>query len=96
MTGVLRPFQKLAVVYYHVRMKFLNLIIHSCSYFKQYVIYIIASIYPEVIVGHNGLRSNSRAYLCIIYEKTKWQIPLRPSLGKHNIQAKEVYYVFTS
>ena len=79
-----------------MHMKFLNLIIHSCSYFKQYLIYIIASIYPEVIVGHIGLRSNSRAYVCIIYEKTKWQIPLRRSLGKPNIQAKEVYYVFTS
>ena len=55
-----------------MHMKFLNLIIHSYSYFKQYLIYIIASIYPEVIVGHIGLRSNSRAYVCIIYEKTKW------------------------
>ena len=31
------------------------------------------------------------AHVCIIYEKTKGQIPLRPSLGKHKIQAKEVY-----
>ena len=28
----------------------------------------------------------------IIYEKTKGQIPPRPSLGKQNIQAKEVYW----
>ena len=32
-----------------------------------------------------------RAYVRIRYEKTKGQIPLRPSLGKQNIQAKEVY-----
>ena len=30
-------------------------------------------------------------YLCIIYEKTKDQVPLGPLLGKQNIQAKEVY-----
>ena len=31
----------------------------------------------------------SRAHVRIIYEKTKVQIPLRPSLGKQNIHAKE-------
>ena len=33
----------------------------------------------------------SRANVRIIYEKTKRQIPLRPSLGEQSIQAKEVY-----
>ena len=37
--------------------------------------------------------SNSRAYLRIIYEKTKGQVPLGPSIGKENIQAKEVYSI---
>ena len=30
-------------------------------------------------------------YVRIIHEKTKGQISLRPSLGKHNTQPKEVY-----
>ena len=34
--------------------------------------------------------SYSCAYLLIIYEKTKDQVPLGPLLGKQNIQAKEV------
>ena len=33
----------------------------------------------------------SLAYVRIIYEKTKVQVPLGPLLGKENIQAKEVY-----
>ena len=33
------------------------------------------------------------AYVRLLYEKTKGQIPLRPSFGKQNIQSKEVYYV---
>ena len=35
----------------------------------------------------------SRAYLRIIYEKTKGQVPLGPLLGKQNIQAEEVYCI---
>ena len=35
----------------------------------------------------------SRAYVRIIYEKTKGQVSLGPLLGKQNIQAKEVYWV---
>ena len=31
----------------------------------------------------------SRAYLCIIYEKTNGQVPLGPLLGKQNIQASK-------
>ena len=40
----------------------------------------------------------SRAYVRIVYKKTKGQIPLGPFLGKQNIQAKEVYssYVIIS
>ena len=38
------------------------------------------------------ISSYSRAYLRIIYEKTKGQVPLEPLLGKQNIQAEEVYY----
>ena len=34
----------------------------------------------------------SQAYVHIIYEKTKAQVPLGPLLGKQNIQAKEFYY----
>ena len=34
----------------------------------------------------------SHAYVHIIYDKTKGQVPLGPLLGKQNIQAKEVYY----
>ena len=33
-----------------------------------------------------------RAYLRIIFEKTKSQVPLGPLLGKQNIPAKEVYW----
>ena len=36
--------------------------------------------------------SFSRDYLCMIYEKTKGQVPVGPLLGKQNIQAKEVYW----
>ena len=38
----------------------------------------------------------SYAHVCIIYEKTKRQVPLEPLLGKQNIQAKEVYYSETA
>ena len=31
------------------------------------------------------------AYVCIIYEKTKGQVPLGPLLGKQSIKAQEVY-----
>ena len=34
----------------------------------------------------------SHAYVHIIYEKTKGQVPLWPLLRKQNIQAKEIYY----
>ena len=37
------------------------------------------------------ISSYSRAYLVIIYKKTKGQVPLGPLLGKQNVQAKEVY-----
>ena len=37
------------------------------------------------------ISSYSRAYVCIIYDKTKGQIPLGKQLGKQKIQAKEVY-----
>jgi len=36
--------------------------------------------------------SYSRAYLRIIYEKTKGQVPLGPLLRKQKITAKEVYW----
>ena len=36
--------------------------------------------------------SYSRAYLRVIYEKTKGQVPPGPLLGKQNIHAKDVYY----
>ena len=35
--------------------------------------------------------SYSRAYLCVMYEKTKGKVPLGPLFGKQNIQAKEAY-----
>ena len=35
--------------------------------------------------------SYSSAYVCIIYEKTKGQVPLGPLLGKQNKHSKEVY-----
>ena len=38
------------------------------------------------------LTSYSRAYVRIIYEQTKGKNPLRTSLGRQNIQVKEVYY----
>ena len=38
------------------------------------------------------MSSYSRAYVRIIYEKTKGQVPLGPLLGEQNIQAKEVYW----
>ena len=42
--------------------------------------------------------SYSLAYIRIISEKTKGDIQVRPSLGKHNLQTKEVccslYYQF--
>ena len=34
----------------------------------------------------------SRAYLRIIYEETKGQVPLGPLMRKQNLQAKEVYW----
>ena len=37
------------------------------------------------------ISSHSLANVCIIYEKTKGQVPLGPLLGKQNMQAKEVY-----
>ena len=37
------------------------------------------------------ISSYSRAYLVIIYKKTKGQVPLGPLLGKQNVQSKEVY-----
>ena len=37
------------------------------------------------------ISSYARAYVRMIYENTKGQIALRPSLRKQNIQAKEVY-----
>ena len=37
------------------------------------------------------ISSYSHAYLRIISEKTMDQVPLRPILGKQNIQAKEIY-----
>ena len=37
------------------------------------------------------ISSYSRAYLVIIYKKTKGQVPLGPLLGKQNVQANEVY-----
>ena len=55
--------------------------------------------FPQYRSGDNTLRncsfqilSNSSAYLRIICEKTKSQVPLGPLLRKQNIQAKEVYY----
>ena len=36
---------------------------------------------------------NSRAYLRIIYEEIKGQVPVGPLLGKQNIQVKEVYWL---
>ena len=38
-----------------------------------------------------GTQGNSHAYVRIIYERTKGQVPLGPLLGKQNLQAKEVY-----
>ena len=46
-------------------------------------------------IGSSQYRSTSsysRDYLCMIYEKTKDQVPLGPLLGKQNVQAKEVYW----
>ena len=37
------------------------------------------------------ISSHSLANVCIIYEKTKGQVPLGPLSGKQNMQAKEVY-----
>jgi len=37
------------------------------------------------------ISSYSRANVRIIYDKTKGQIPLRPSLGEQSIQTKDVY-----
>ena len=37
------------------------------------------------------IASYSRAYIDIIYEKKKSQVPLGPLLEKQNIKAKEVY-----
>ena len=38
------------------------------------------------------ISSCSLAYLPVIYEKTKGQVPLGALLGKQNIQAKDAYY----
>ena len=38
------------------------------------------------------IRPYSRAYLRIIYEETKGQVPLGPLMRKQNLQAKEVYW----
>ena len=38
------------------------------------------------------MSSYSRAYVRIIYEKTKGQVPLGTLFGNQNIQAKEVYW----
>ena len=56
------------------------------------------STFPHVIVLQRTVSFKfclhlHTAYVRIIYEKTKGQIPLRPSLGKQNIQAIEVYHI---
>ena len=50
---ILKPFKKLAVVYYRCKnwrrsREFLNLIIHSCSFFKQY----LSFLHPWVFCFH--------------------------------------------
>ena len=59
---------------------------------------LLSSIFPHVIVLQRTVSfkfclHSHTVYVCIIYEKTKGQIPLRPSLGKQNIQALEVYHI---
>ena len=39
------------------------------------------------------ISSYSRAYVRIIYKKTKDRVPLEPLLGKQNMRAKEVHFV---
>ena len=46
---------------------------------------------PELQVRHSNHSATLPRPVCIIYEKTKGQVPLVPLLEKHNIQAKEVY-----
>ena len=66
--------------------------IHAIDLFSLYV------LFSQYRSSDNTLEncffqisSYSRAYVRIIYEKTKSQVPLRPLLGKQNIQAKKVY-----
>ena len=40
-----------------------------------------------------GPNAYSRAYVDIIYEKTKVQVSLGPLLGKQSVQVKEVYWL---
>ena len=59
---------------------------------------LLSSVFPHVIVLQRTVSFKfclhlHTVYVRIIYEKTKGQIPLRPSLGKQNIQAIEVYYI---
>ena len=39
------------------------------------------------------ISSYSRAFVRIIYEKTKGQVPLEPLLGKQSMRVKQVYFV---
>ena len=59
---------------------------------------LLSSIFPHVLVLHRTVSFKlclhlHTVYVRIIYEKTKGQIPLQPSLGKQNIQPKEVYHI---
>ena len=60
--------------------------------FSLYVLFSQYRSFDETLENCSfQILSYSRAYLCVMYEKTKGKVPLRPLLGKQNIQAKEAY-----
>ena len=70
---------------------------HPCSPIDLFSLYILFSQYrscdntPENCFFQ--ISSYSRAFVRIIYEKTKGQVPLEPLLGKQNMRVKQVYFV---
>ena len=66
---------------------------HSIELFSLYVLFSQYRSCDNTLENcFSQISSCSRAYLRVIYEKTKSQVPPGPLLGKQNIQAKDVYY----
>ena len=70
---------------------------HACSPIDLFSLYILFSQNRSCDNTPKNcffqISSYSRAFVRIIYEKTKGQVPLEPLLGKQNMRVKEVYFV---